>query len=567
MSLVNRGWIGVSILAWTVLLVGVPIGAQPVSFTDASGTLPPFTHSGSPQGDGFGGAAWFDCNNDGLLDLFLTNGRGNSNALFQNNGPAGFVDISASAGIQNGTVGNSGVIAADIDNDGFQDLFLTGDGGFAGDGDTPVVLFRNNGTGACTFRNITGFSGITGPITHLSAAFGDIDNDGFVDLFIGASGSFCLTGNPACVPGNHPNQLWRNNGNLTFANISVGSGVNNADGACDVFFGHYDNDPWIDLFVGNCNKLNTGPPVSPIAWPISVFRNNGPPTPFVSLFTDIAASVGMGAPGLFMGLAPADIDNDLNIDVFGTNMGNALPAFQHALWWKQGTLCPTPAPTYIDVSPIVVNPTQEFGWGVTGQDFDNNGWVDIFFAGALPIAGVIGPGPTGGNPGTLLFSRLPANPVFDDQTASLPLSLFDHNTSGVAAADYDNDGDVDIVVQTDTNSLLGGAPVLYQNQGHPTNRWLRVRVVGTTSNRDGLGARIAVGTAGQPTQIQGVYAGSSFLSMDSQWRHFGLAGGTSTTVLAVWWPSGVIEVYPNVATNQTVTLTEGTGAVVPLNCP
>ena len=542
-------------------LAPLTFAQPPVTWVDASSTLPPFNHSGvSAGGDGLGGAAWFDCNNDRRLDLFLTNGRGQDNALFLNT-PTGFVDISAAAGIRNNQQGNSGVIAADIDNDGLQDLFLTGDGGFVGVGDSPVALFRN--LGDCRFADITATSNITGPISHMSAAFGDIDNDRDLDLFVTASGSFCLTPSPTCVPGNHPNKLYRNDGGGVFTDISLGSGVDTANGACATYFGHYDNDPWIDLFVGNCNLLTPPPvPVLPVPAANELFRNLGGAS-----FTDVGPAAGLTPTGFFMGFAPADFDNDLDIDFFMTNMGTSVPAFPNSFFWKNGTLCPAPPPTYLEVSSLVIQPDQEFGWGTTAQDFDNNGFVDIFSAGALP-PGIIGPGPTGGNPGTLLFNQLPLSAVFADFTSSLPASidLANKYSSGVAAADYDNDGDVDLVIQTDDSVGTGGKPVLLQNQGHPTNHWLRVRLRGTVSNPAGIGARIVVGY-GQRSQMREVHAGSSFLSMDSQWQHFGLGAESATSLLAVWWPSHRVEIFPNVAADQTITLVEGNGALVDLNCP
>lgn len=585
----SRPWVvarSLVALAVTGLAV-LPVVAQPsVSFVDASASLPTFSHSGVPIGDGLGGAAWFDCNNDRRLDLFLSNGVGGNNALFLNT-IAGFVDISASAGIQNDRQGNGGVVAADIDNDGYQDLFLTGDGGFSGAGDTPLALFHNLGVAdSCQFSDITVSSGLAAaaPISHMSAAFGDVDNDGYLDLFVAASGSFCLLGGSGCTPGNHQSKLYRNtsagSATPTFVDITAAAfGSAGANGACSAFFGHFDNDRWIDLVVGNCNKLNPGP----IAWPIELFHNQGPGAGGIPTFVDVAATSGIGVPsGLFMGLAPADFNNDLRTDVFATNTGTALPAYQAALFLKLGTqLCPTPPPTYLDVAPAVVVPNQEFGWGATAQDWDNDGFADLFWAGALPTftlpAGpVIGPGPGGGNPGTLLFNQLPGAVVFADFSASLPpsINLANKFSSGVAAADYDNDGDVDIVIQTDTfnpiGPSVGGAPVLLENQGHPTNSWLRVRLRGAApgagSNRDGIGARIAVRDATR-TQLREVHAGSSFMSMDSQWQSFGLGASTATSLLAVWWPTGVIETYPNVAANQTVTLVEGAGTVVPLICP
>ena len=545
--------------------VAMPIAAQ-VSFTDASATsfVPPFVHNSNvPNGDGMGGAAWLDYDRDGLLDLFLTNGQGSRNALYRNTGAGSFIDVAGPAGVANG-LGNAAVVAADLDNDGDQDLFLTGDGGMMGIGDSPLRLYRNNlvPTGIATFTDVTAASGLTNPLSHMDATFGDIDNDGYLDLFIAASGSFCLLGpSPACTPGNHRNRLYRNTfattGALTFQNITAGSGVGTALGACTAFFGHYDNDRSIDLFVGNCNGLALPWPVNPIAAPNELFRNNGNNT-----FTNVAsAATGFNTPGFWMGFGQADFNNDLLTDLFTTNAGGGAP---HAFWVKTGTLNPLPPPTYFDAAPIVGVTGLEFAWGTTAQDFDLDGYADLYMAGALPQFGIIGPGL--GNPGRLLINQLGLGIIpFSDITATLPATanLAGQFASGVASADYDNDGDVDLVVQTDVFGGTGGAPLLLNNQGSAAgNNSLTVCVRGTTSNRDGVGARIAVGN-GSFNQLREIYAGNGYLSMDSQWKTFGLGAATSTSILAVWWPNGAVEIFPNVAANQQVLLVEGSGIVQP----
>ena len=227
-----------------------------------------------PQGgSGLVGVAFFDADRDGWLDLFVAGGRGRPNALFHNNGDGTFTDIAVEAGVANG-LGNSGVVAADLDNDGFQDLFLTNDGGLVG---SPVKLYRNQGD--LTFADITAGSGIIGPESNLSAAFADLDNDGFLDLFITAPGSLA-------DKVQHANQLYHNNGDLTFTDISVSSGVNTALGACATFFSDYDRDGWIDLFVADCNDVNFA------RTPIELFRNNRDLT-----FTDMRLDAGLEEGG------------------------------------------------------------------------------------------------------------------------------------------------------------------------------------------------------------------------------------------------------------------------------
>ena len=557
----------VAVLGLLALLVPTASAMAQVAFTDVSATsfTPPFVHNSNvPNGDGMAGAAWFDYDRDGDLDLFLANGQGSNNALYQNNGAGSFVDVALAAGVTNG-LGNAAVVVADLDNDGDQDVFLTGDGGMMGIGDSPIKLYRNDlvPSGVATFRDVTVASGIVAPRTHMDATFGDIDNDGYLDLFVGASGSFCPAGpTGTCSPGNHRNRLYRNTfattGALTFQDITAGSGVGTALGACASFFGHYDNDPWIDLFVGNCNALQLPWPVTPIPAPNEIFRNNGNNT-----FTNVVSpTVGLDTGGFWMGFAQADFNNDQLVDLFVTNLGTSGPA-AHAFWVKTGTLNPTPPPTYIDFAAAVGVAGLEFGWGATAQDFDRDGWADLYFAGALPQFGVIGP-PLA-NPGRMLLNQLGLGVVpFLDVTATLPASanLQNRFSSGVAAADYDNDGDVDLVVQTDVAGGGNGAPLLLANQGIDANGWLTVCVQGTTTNRDGVGARIGVGN-GSVLQVREVYSGNGYLSSDSQWHTFGMGTATNTNLLAVWWPNGTLEIFPNTTSNQQVLLVEGSGVVQP----
>lgn len=334
--------------AAVALALGVPLPARagnpPVVFEDVS-ALVDFHHLSVPfDGDGLAGAAWFDYDNDGFLDLFLTNGKTQPNGLFRNDGHGGFIDVSAQAGIQNRR-GNSGVVAADLDNDGFRDLFLTGDGGVTGSGASPVVLYRNNGDG--TFSDITAASGIVGPPTASSAAVADIDNDGFLDLFITAPGSLS-----AHVQ--HANRLFHNNGNLTFTDISATAGVNTAIGAFAALFTDYDRDGFIDLVVGNGNDVGLAPT------PNELFRNNGDLT-----FTDVAPQVGLAPAGFWMGFGAADYDNDGDVDLFVTNFGAGV-GMPHALYRNNGD------GTYTNVGAAARVADFPFAWGCAFKDFDDD---------------------------------------------------------------------------------------------------------------------------------------------------------------------------------------------------
>ena len=538
-----------NVLGAVVLAAGAsvqPAPAQadppPVVFEDVSDRLDFCRGSVASGGDGLGGAAWLDYNNDGFLDLFLANGKENPNALFRNNGDGTFTNVAAEAGVENG-LGNTGVLAADFDNDGFKDLFLAGDGGVTGTGQSPVQLYHNNQDG--TFTDITPQSGITSPPSAMDLTAGDIDNDGFLDLFIAAPGLFGTQ---------HRSKLYRNNGDLTFTDISTSAGVDVRVGACAAVFTDYDRDGWIDLMIVTClGSRNSN----------VLFRNNGDLT-----FTDVAAQAGIRVPGAWMGIGLADYDNDDDIDLFVTNFGETNDP--NILFESNGD------GTYVsgDVAAAAGVGTLEFGWGCTFTDFDNDGYADIFFAGSLPS--VLNQGR--GNPGRMLFNN--RDGTFTDASApscsggrsrrasssgeastecirAVPVDLSNQWTSGVAQGDFDNDGFADIVVVVEP--VAGGScrPVLLRNLGNE-NHWVTIRLVGTTSNRDAVGAQVRV-VAGPLRQIKEVYAGTSFLSTESPWLTFGLADQESTDSVKVTWPSGLVEQFANISTGQTVTLVEGQG--------
>ncbi len=518
----NRLRAGASALAPVASLISSVCMAQaPVLFEDVSNRIDFEVVSAQAGGNSQTGAAWFDFDNDGDLDLFLANGCGRNNGLFENDGTGMFTNVAAQAGVQGG-VGANGVVAADIDNDGFKDIFLTGEGGYLGTCVTPATLYHNDGTGS--FTDITAVSGIVGPTEAFSAAFGDINNDGFLDLFI--------TGNGQQSGDGPPNKLFLNNGDLTFTDISVSAGVDTDLGACAAFFSDFDRDGFTDLFVADCVPFATG-------GPIELFRNNHDLT-----FTDVAPQAGLAKMGYWMGLAPGDFDNDGDIDFFVTNLGSAFSAF-HALYRNNGDQ------TYTDIGAETGVAGQAFSWGATMTDFDNDGFADIYHAGNCPptFIGVIG------NPGRLLFNDRAG--AFNDMTATLPVDLTNRDASGVAAGDFDGDGFPDILVTTDAFGGNPGNPVLLRNLGNE-NRSVTFRLEGTVSNRDGVGARILV-TSGDLIQTKEIYAGSSFLSMDSPWPTFGLGTKDVADQVLVQWPSGTVDRFVNIPAGTFATLVEGAG--------
>jgi hypothetical protein len=402
--------------------------------------------------------------------------------------------------------------AADLDNDGDQELLLTSDRGFFTPLPSELTLYRNDGDG--TFTDITAASGLIGPASQFSVAFGDIDNDGLLDVFVTGTGALALGVE-------FPSKLFRNDGNLTFTDISASAGIDTTYGACVVLFSDYDLDGLADIFVGNCGDVLALPT------PMELFRNNGDGT-----FTDVAQQVGLLGLGLWMGLAPGDFDNDGDVDLFVSNAGDARPLgiLPHGLFRNNGD------GTYTDLAPQYGLGQLPWAWGNAFEDFDNDGDLDLFFTGAFPNpfdpSIYIGPDGTG-NPGVLWAGDGQGGFV----PAALPVDMRHHLTSGGAAGDYDGDGFQDLVV---VRSLVpglsdSGHPVLLHNTGNG-NRWLQVRTVGSVSNRDGIGARVTV-EAGGRSQVREVYAGSSLASMHSQTLAFGLGAEKKATV-EVRWPSG-----------------------------
>ncbi len=510
-----------------------------------------FTHLASAinfqvePGPGLVGIAWIDYDSDNDLDLFITNTSGFKNGLFRNDGNNRFTNVTIEAGFT-AISGNSAVTVGDIDNDGYPDIFLSGNGYPIGSKQSQTRLYHNNGNS--TFTDITKNANVPGTETALSAAFGDINNDGLLDLFVTAPGHLGSL-NPSAVQ--HKDRLYLNNGNLTFTDITDSAGVSSGLGSCSTAFSDFDKDGFIDLYVGVCNDANLSPT------PFHLYHNNGDKT-----FTDIAKTVGLNKPGHWMSMALGDIDNDGNIDLFSTNFGPLTSSGPqgHALYHNNGD------GTYTLYAPDEIT-TSEFSWGASFADFDNDGYIDLFFTGSLPAFNMIGPGSA--NPGRLFFNNEQGN--FIQKTSALGIDLSNVYTTGVAQADFDNNGFPDFVVGTSkytttdpdtkiTTTHGDGKPVLMVNNANK-NHWLTIQLKGIKSNKMGIGARIDLHTFGHHPnnhQVREVRAGSSFASTETPWPTFGL-GKNHFSMAKISWPSGLTELYFIRKSNRKVTLTEGQG--------
>ena len=470
--------------------------------------------------DGVGGAAWLDYDGDGFLDLYITNTSDAKNALFHNNGDGTFNNVAEQAGVTSET-GNTAVVAGDIDNDGCTDLILAGDGGFRGNKPSGFRVYANNCDG--TFTDISETAGIDRPEVSWSLALGDVNNDGYLDLY---AAGLVATG----VSFDDRDRLYINNGDRTFTDATDEAGIDGELVTCSAQFNDYNRDGWTDVFIANC------------FWPesrIELLRNNGDGT-----FTDVAFDVGLvfspsGHPLDYdtdsrMALAFGDYDLDGDLDVFAPGQTDK-PMFKNN---GDGTY------TAIGEQELgLVSGEHGANLAVSFTDFDNDRYPDAFYIDVLENSSPLG---------TLRVNR--ADGSFAE--AAEYLVVF---PGGAATGDYDNDGFVDLVVVTSKSSSASGEPLLLHNRGGE-NAWITVRTVGVESNRGGVGAFVTVHAGGE-AYVQEVSAGAG-LSSNSPWLTFGLGDRDVPVDIEVRWPSGLVEVFEDQAVRQTVTLTEGSGTEV-----
>lgn len=504
-----------------------------------------------------GGVGFIDCDNDGKLDILSVNGSSVDRykqggdlmvTLYRQEADLRFRNITEEAGLTRKGWG-MGVAVADFDNDGKQDLYVTGYGG--------NVLYRNLGN--CRFEDITEKAGVRLSGFSTGAAWGDYDRDGFVDLFVpryvlvdvnklpqfGSDDKTCkFRGIPVqCGPWGLPGEsdfLFRNKGDGTFEDVSKKAGVDDPNH----YFGmqgvwaDYDNDGWLDLYVADD------------AGPNYLYHNKHDGT-----FEDVgllsgAALSGDGQEQGSMGVDFGDIDRDGKLDIIVTEFTEQ----SNLLFWNRGAQ----GFTEISWSSRIAQPSYPLvGWGTKLFDMDNDGWLDLFVANGhvYPQMDLVKGGVPYRQP--LLLFRNRRDRTFDDVTApsgldQLPLE----SRRGAAFGDVNNDGKVDVLILN-----VGQPPTLLINRTVGVGHSALFRLVGTKSNAAGIGARITV-TAGDAVQFNEVRSGSSYLSQNDLRLHFGFGDKAVIDTVEITWPNGKKEVLPSLPADFIYTIVEGQGVTL-----
>jgi hypothetical protein len=501
-----------------------------------------------------GGVGFIDCDNDGKLDIITVNGSSVDRyrqggdpmiALYRQEADLKFRDITKEAGLTRKGWG-MGIAVADFDNDGWQDIYVTGFGG--------NVLYRNRGN--CKFEDVTDKAGLRVGGFSTGAAWGDYDRDGFVDLFVpryvqididklpefGSNDKTCrFRGIPVqCGPWGLPGEsdfLFHNRGDGTFEDVSKKAGVDDSNHYYGMqgVWADYDNDGWPDLYVADD------------AGPNYLYRNKHDGT-----FEDMgllsgAALSGDGREQGSMGVDFADFDHDGRLDIFVTTFTEE----PKTLFRNQGEQ------GFTDVSwnSRLAQPTYPYvGWGTAFVDWDNDGWPDIFIVNGhvYPQMDLVKGGAPYRQP--LQIFRNNGNRTFEDVTAVSALDkLPPASRRGAAFGDVNNDGKVDILILN-----VGQPPTLLLNRTQSTNHAVLFKLVGTRSNKAAIGARVTV-TAGDVVQFNEVRSGSSYLSQNDLRLHFGLGQSATMKKLEVLWPNGQKEAYENLAADFIYMIIQGQG--------
>jgi hypothetical protein len=501
-----------------------------------------------------GGAAVGDFNGDGLLDIYVTNSAG-PNALYRQNADGSFTDVAPMAGVDNPDGVGNGAAAGDYDNDGDLDLFVANyhDGLFG-----TSKLFRNNGDG--TFEDATISAGVADQdetFRSTGATWGDYDLDGFLDLLIvrhiGEQEPEVFSTHKYSEV-TRPLALYRNNGDGTFSDVTYvlydsDTAHTNVKGASfKPSFVDYDNDGDQDIYVvndfGGKNQPNT------------LWRNDGD-----GRFTDVSIPSGSDLALAGMGLAVGDYDNDGDFDFYISNIGASVflenqdgRRFEDVTD-RTGTGRPVIPENYVDytggVAPKTMTRDSSVGWGTLFADFNNNGLLDLYL-----VAGYLDSDPQVNlrNQPNAVFQNL-GDGTFADVSKQ---SGADDAGIGreVVAADFDKDGlqDLFIVNIGDLNGKPGTAR-LFHNTSAETGSWLDLKLIGTASNRDGLGARISV-TSDGVTRIREMGASQGHQSQSVVPVHFGLGNSVEVESIVISWPSGTIQSLTKVPVNQTLVIVE-----------
>jgi enediyne biosynthesis protein E4 len=550
-------FLGVVVSSW--LSFAAP--TADVSFTDiTTASKVDFKHEASPTSNKYlietmgGGVALFDYDNDERLDIFFVNGawigdpmpsdkkpdKSDSkywNRLYHQKPDGTFADVTEAAGLtgmpQN--IYTMGIAVGDFDNDGFEDIYVTGYGG--------NILYHNDGDG--TFSDVTTRAGVAAGGWSSSAGFVDYDNDGKLDLFVGRyvdwnfqNNRYCGQKRPGgrsyCHPDNFKgvtNVLYRNNGDGTFRDVSEKAGVANPDGkTLGVSFADFDGDGWIDIYVANDSV------------PCFLYRNNRDGT-----LTDVSLAAGAalnedGKTFAGMGTDFSDFDNDGWPDIIVTDLSNErYMLFRNN---RDGTF------TDLTTRSGLGNETLAYsGWSTRFFDFDNDGWKDLFVAQGHVMDTIQA---TASNlrylqPPLLLrnregrFTKVNAGSIFQSEWAG----------RGAAFGDIDNDGDIDIVVAN-----VNQKAYILRNDGGNRRAWLGIETTGGRSNRDGLGCRVKVVSASGVAQHYTVNTAVGYQSASDKRLIIGLDENQSARLVEIHWPGGAVQKLENVKSRQMLKVNE-----------
>jgi hypothetical protein len=496
------------------------------------------------------GGLFFDYDNDGWIDVLLVDGGSEADAnvarsarhrLYRNRRNGTFTDVTATSGIQHREYG-MGACAGDYDNDGFVDLYITNVG--------PNVLYRNAGNGA--FTDVTQKAGVGSSLWSTSCAFADFDNDGQLDLFVTnyvemgkERNRFCGNTRPLlrayCHPLNFqssPSVLYRNTGGGIFTDVTARAGIAMYRGnGLGVAVSDYDDDRWPDVFVAND------------AVPNVLFHNDGR-----GGFTESALVAGVsvasdGRARAGMGTAFGDVDGDGRMDLVVTNHETEM----HSLFRNLGEGSFADATVSSGLGPVTL---PFVGFGVVLIDYDNDGDLDVSIVNGHVIDNIalFRNGAKHAQP-RLLLQNVGSGRFRDVSRESGPGFAIERVGRSLVAGDIDNDGDLDLLATTN-----GGTADLLRNDGGNSSNSVLIRLVGTTSNRDAIGARLRV-TAGGRTQVREVTSGSSYLGQNDTRVHVGLADAASVDRLEIRWPSGGTELLEKMPANHVITIREGAGIV------